>query len=57
MAEGLPIVIVPGLTCAARLYASQVAGARYVVVPNCAHLSTIEQPEAVSAALAEWLGK
>jgi len=25
-------------------------------VPNCAHLSTIEQPEAVNAALAEWLG-
>ena len=36
--------------------AEGIAGARYVVVPNCAHLSTIEQPEAVNAALAEWLG-
>jgi len=32
-----------------------VAGARLVVVPDCGHLSTIEKPEAVNAALAEWL--
>jgi pimeloyl-ACP methyl ester carboxylesterase len=32
-----------------------VSGARLVVVPDCGHLSTIEKPEAVNAALAEWL--
>ncbi len=32
-----------------------ISGARLVVVPNCGHLSTIEKPEAVNAALAEWL--
>ncbi len=32
-----------------------IAGARYVVVPECGHLSTIEQPNVVNAALAEWL--
>lgn len=32
-----------------------IAGARYVVVPECGHLSTIEQPNAVNAALAKWL--
>jgi pimeloyl-ACP methyl ester carboxylesterase len=35
--------------------ADGIAGARYVVVPDCAHLSTVEQPEAVNAALAQWL--
>ena len=33
-----------------------ISGARLVVVPDCGHLSTIEKPEAVNAALAEWLG-
>ena len=28
--------------------------AKLVTVPNCGHLSTIEQPEAVNAALADW---
>jgi len=32
-----------------------VSGAQLVVVPECGHLSTIERPEAVNAALAEWL--
>jgi pimeloyl-ACP methyl ester carboxylesterase len=32
-----------------------VSGARLVVVPDCGHLSTIEKPEAVNAALAEWI--
>ncbi len=36
--------------------ADAIPGATYVVVPDCAHLSTLEQPEAVNAALAEWLG-
>jgi pimeloyl-ACP methyl ester carboxylesterase len=35
--------------------ADGVRGARLVVVPNCAHLSTLEQPELVNNALARWL--
>lgn len=31
-----------------------IAGARLVVVPECGHLSTLERPQAVNAALAEW---
>ncbi len=36
--------------------AAGIAGARLVIVPDCGHLSTMERPEAVNAALAEWLG-
>lgn len=32
-----------------------ISGARLVVVPNCGHLSTLEKPDEVNAALAEWL--
>ena len=32
-----------------------IAGARLVVVERCGHMSTMEQPEAVSAAFADWL--
>jgi len=32
-----------------------IAGARLVVVPGCGHLSTVDKPDAVNAALAEWL--
>jgi pimeloyl-ACP methyl ester carboxylesterase len=35
--------------------ADGISGARLVVVPNCAHLSTLEQPELVNNALARWL--
>ncbi len=35
--------------------ADGIPDARLVVVPNCGHLSTIEQPEAVNASLVEWL--
>ena len=35
--------------------AAGIAGATLTIVPDCAHLSTIEQPEAVNAALAKWL--
>jgi pimeloyl-ACP methyl ester carboxylesterase len=38
-----------------REIAAGIAGARLVVVPHCGHLSTVERPEAVNAALAEWL--
>jgi len=41
----------------AREMADGIPGATLVVVPNCAHLSTLEQPEAVNAALIEWLGR
>lgn len=39
----------------AKEIAGGISGARLVVVPDCGHLSTIEQPGAVNAALAEWL--
>jgi pimeloyl-ACP methyl ester carboxylesterase len=38
-----------------REIADGIPGARYVAVAECGHLSTIERPEAVNAALAEWL--
>ncbi len=40
----------------AREIAGGISGSRLVIVPGCGHLSTIERPEAVNAALAEWLG-
>lgn len=39
----------------AREIAEATPGARLVVVPHCGHLSTLERPEAVNAALREWL--
>jgi pimeloyl-ACP methyl ester carboxylesterase len=39
----------------AREIAAGIAGAALKVVPDCGHLSTIEKPEAVNAALREWL--
>lgn len=38
-----------------REMAADIADARLVVVPECGHLSTIERPEAVNAALRRWL--
>ena len=35
--------------------AGGIAGAKLVIVPDCGHLSTLEKPEAVNAALTEWL--
>ncbi len=35
--------------------AAEIPGARLVIVPHCGHLSTMERPEAVNAALIEWL--
>ena len=35
--------------------AAGIAGARLVRVPDCGHLSTLEQPQAVNRALVEWL--
>lgn len=34
--------------------AACVPGSRFVVIENCGHLSTIEQPEAVTSLLTEW---
>lgn len=39
----------------AKEIAAGISGARLVAVPECGHLSTIEKPEPVNAALAEWL--
>jgi pimeloyl-ACP methyl ester carboxylesterase len=39
----------------AKEIAGGITGARLTVVPDCGHLSTIEQPGAVNTALAEWL--
>ena len=36
--------------------AAGIAGSRLVTVPDCGHLSTLEQPEVVNGALAAWLG-
>ena len=36
--------------------AAQIRGSRLVAVPESGHMVTLEQPEAVSAALAAWLG-
>jgi pimeloyl-ACP methyl ester carboxylesterase len=35
--------------------AAGIPGARLVKVPHCGHLSTLEQPDAVNAALVEWI--
>ena len=36
--------------------AEGISGAKLMLVPNSGHLTTLEQPDAVNAALAEWLG-
>ncbi len=36
--------------------AAAIPGARLVKVADCGHLSTLEQPEAVTKAMVEWLG-
>lgn len=39
----------------AREMAGGIAGSKLVVVADCGHLSTLEKPEAVNAALTDWL--
>jgi len=39
----------------AREMAAAIPGARLVIVPECGHLSTLERPQAVTAALVDWL--
>jgi len=36
--------------------AERIPHAKLVIVPDCGHLSTMERPEAVTAAMREWLG-
>ena len=40
---------------ASREIAEGIRGARLVIVPDCGHLSTLEQPDAVTHALTEWI--
>lgn len=37
--------------------AARVPGSRLVVVPECGHMSTLERPDAVTAALRDWLAR
>ena len=39
----------------AREIAGAIGGARLAVIPECGHLSTLEQPEKVTAALIDWM--
>jgi len=39
----------------ARIPASKIPASRLVIVPDCGHMSTMERPAEVSAALREWL--
>jgi pimeloyl-ACP methyl ester carboxylesterase len=39
----------------AREMAGAIAGSRLVIIPDSGHLSTLEQPQAVTAALVEWM--
>jgi len=39
----------------AREMADSIAGSRLLVIPDCGHLSTLERPQEVTQALAEWM--
>ena len=39
----------------AREFAGAITGARLVMIADCGHLSTLEQPEKVTAALVDWM--
>jgi pimeloyl-ACP methyl ester carboxylesterase len=39
----------------AKEIAGGIAGAKLTIIPDCGHLSTLEKPAAVNAALSEWL--
>ena len=41
----------------AKEIAGGIAGSTLTVVPDCGHLSTMEKPDAVNAALTAWLTK
>jgi pimeloyl-ACP methyl ester carboxylesterase len=58
---GCPTMVVVGAedTLTTPEHAKEIAdgipGARLVVIPECGHLSTLEQPTSVTAALVDWL--
>jgi len=63
----LPAIAVPALVLAgsediitppreSEEIAAGIPGAKLVILPGCGHLSTLESPDSVTAALAEWLG-
>jgi pimeloyl-ACP methyl ester carboxylesterase len=58
---GCPVLVVAGADDNATIpdYAAEIAGripkARLVTIPDCGHLSTLEQPAAVTQALVGWL--
>lgn len=60
-AIGCPVLVVAGAedTVTIPEYAEEMAGgipqAKLVVIPDCGHLSTLEQPAAVTEALVGWL--
>jgi len=65
---GLPAISCPVLVVAgaddnitttghAAEIADSIPGARLTVIPDCGHLSTLEQPAAVTRALVGWLGQ
>jgi pimeloyl-ACP methyl ester carboxylesterase len=60
-AIGCPTLVVVGdadeLTppAAAHEIAVAISGARLIVIPECGHLSTLERPQMVNAALLEWM--
>ena len=37
--------------------AARIPGAKLVVVPHCGHMGTMEEPQALTAALADWLAQ
>jgi pimeloyl-ACP methyl ester carboxylesterase len=39
----------------AKEMADGIAGSRLAVIPDCGHLSTLERPDEVNAARADWL--
>jgi pimeloyl-ACP methyl ester carboxylesterase len=41
----------------AREIATDILGSKLVVLPNCGHLSTIEQPDAVNSVMSHWLSE
>ena len=58
---GCPVLVVAGADDNVTLpgYGAEIVGliprARLVVIPDCGHLSTLEQPAATTQALVDWL--
>src|SRR5664279_3360035 len=50
--SGTTMNLAPAMPTAISLLSS--GGAKFIVVPDSGHLTTLEQPEAVNAALTEW---